>query len=73
MNQPNGPEAARIVMALIKARLTDLPAWQQARDYHATLDEWTVERRLVTPTLKLRRERVIEEFSNEIRAMYDRD
>ena len=72
-NQPNGPEAARIIQARIKAHLKDLPAWQQIRDYHATLDEWTVERRLITPTLKLRRERVVEEFRDEIAAMYEHD
>ncbi len=67
---PNDAAARKVLMPRIKKHLKDFPAYQQIRAYHATLDEWTVERRLLTPTLKLRRERVVAAYDAEIRAMY---
>ncbi|MDV7141682.1 long-chain fatty acid--CoA ligase [Tropicimonas sp. TH_r6] len=69
-NAPNAPEAERYILERIRKASGDIPSWQQMKAYHATLDEWTVERRLITPTLKLRRERVIDEYKDEIRAIY---
>ncbi|RYH11244.1 long-chain fatty acid--CoA ligase [Tropicimonas sp. IMCC6043] len=69
-NDPNAPAAGRHILERIRAASGDIPAWQQIKGYFATLDEWTVERRLITPTLKLRRERVIEEYKDEIRKIY---
>ncbi len=69
-NDPNAPEAERYILERIRKASGDIPSWQQMKGYYATLDEWTVERRLITPTLKLRRERVIDEYKDEIRAIY---
>ncbi|WP_143089807.1 AMP-dependent synthetase/ligase [Tropicimonas isoalkanivorans] len=67
---PNDPKAQKLIMPRIKAALKGFPAHQQIRACHATLEEWTVERRLVTPTLKLRRERIVAAFGGEIASLY---
>ncbi|SDI58437.1 AMP-dependent synthetase/ligase [Aliiruegeria lutimaris] len=71
-NDPNAREAERFILDRIRKASGDIPSWQQIKAYYATLDEWTVERRLITPTLKLRRERVIDEYKDEIRRMYSK-
>lgn len=69
-DDPNAPEAAGLILKRVKGQLGDFPAYQQVRACRAFLDEWTIERKLITPTLKLRRERVIAEFKDEIRELY---
>ncbi|MFD0979849.1 AMP-dependent synthetase/ligase [Tropicimonas aquimaris] len=71
--RPNAPEAEKVLLPRIKAHLKDYPSHQQIRAYHAMLEEWTVEQRLVTPTLKLRRERIVAAFAEQIAALYARD
>ncbi|MFV0358370.1 AMP-dependent synthetase/ligase [Tropicimonas sp.] len=70
--RPNTPAAEKIILPRIRRHLAGFPAYQQIRAYHATLDEWTIERRLLTPTLKLRRERVVAEYADQIREIYAR-
>ncbi|WP_245837828.1 AMP-dependent synthetase/ligase [Tropicimonas sediminicola] len=71
--RPNAPEAEKVLLPRVKAHLKDYPAHQQIRAYHAMLEEWTVEQRLVTPTLKLRRERIVATFAEQIAALYARE
>jgi long-chain acyl-CoA synthetase len=71
-NDPNAREASALILDRIRRASGDIPAWQQIKAYHASLDEWTVEQRLITPTLKLRRERVIDRYRTEIREIYAR-
>ena len=50
--------------------MKDFPGYAQVRRITATLDAWTVENGLLTPTLKLRRSRVMEKFQAELDNMY---
>jgi len=59
-----------LVMGKIKKQLSDFPGY--AKIYKATvfLQPWTIEDGLMTPTLKLKRDRIIEKFQDEVEVMY---
>ncbi|HEX6002811.1 MAG TPA: long-chain fatty acid--CoA ligase [Burkholderiales bacterium] len=59
-----------IVLKRIGLRLREFPGYAQVRRAHLTLEPWTVENGLLTPTLKLKRPKVMERFNAEIDAMY---
>ena len=64
---------SRVLQAIgrrVKAALKDFPGYAKIRQMHLSLDPWTVEDGLVTPTLKVKRARVIERHAAEIEAMY---
>lgn len=58
------------VVSRIQAQLHDFPGYAKVRRVILTLDPWTVEDGLMTPTLKLKRARVIERFRHQIEALY---
>ena len=55
----------------IKGRLKDFPGYAKIRRLILTLEPWTVDNGLLTPTLKVKRARVLEEFAAEIKALYE--
>ena len=63
-------EAQKIVLARISAQLKALPGYAQVRRAVLTVEPWTIENGLLTPTLKLKRAKVIEKFNAEIDNMY---
>jgi long-chain acyl-CoA synthetase len=66
-----GTKAAEdILLARVAARMRAFPGYAQVRRVTATLEPWTVENGLLTPTLKLKRARVMEKFGAEIDRMY---
>jgi long-chain acyl-CoA synthetase len=64
------PAVEKALVARIGAQMKDFPGYAQVRRIKATLDSWTVENGLLTPTLKLRRSRVMEKFQAELDQMY---
>jgi long-chain acyl-CoA synthetase len=58
------------LLARIVAQMKEFPGYAQVRRVTATLETWTVENGLLTPTLKLRRPRVMEKFKAELDQMY---
>jgi len=54
----------------IKGCLKDFPGYAKVRRVLLTLDPWTVDNGLQTPTLKVKRARVLEKFADQIRALY---
>ena len=50
--------------------LSEFPGYAQVHRASCTLDAWTVENGLITPTLKLKRNRILEHFSDTIDQMY---
>lgn len=60
----------KALLARVAAQMKEFPGYAQVRRIHATLDPWTVENGLLTPTLKLRRTRVIDKFHAELDEMY---
>jgi len=64
------PEVEKVLLARIAAQMKAFPGYAQVRRINATLEPWTVENGLLTPTLKLRRSRVLEKFHAEFDHMY---
>ena len=54
----------------VSAQLKEFPGYAQVRRVTSTLEPWSVENGLLTPTLKLKRPKVMEKFNAEIDQMY---
>ena len=54
----------------IAAQLKEFPGYAQVRRVAIAPDAWTIENGLLTPTLKLKRAKVMEKFNAEIDGMY---
>ncbi len=65
-----GEHAEQLLLQRVAAQITEFPGYAQVRRVTATLEPWTVENGLMTPTMKLRRIRVMEKFNAEIDQMY---
>ncbi len=62
--------AEKELLARVTAQMKEFPGYAQVRKISATMDPWTVENGLLTPTMKLRRSRVLERFNAELDRMY---
>jgi len=51
--------------------LSEFPGYAQVHRVSCTLDAWTIEGGLITPTLKLKRNRILEYFADDIDRMYE--
>ena len=67
---PRSPQAEKTILERIAAQITEFPGYAQVRRVTVTLDPWTVENGLLTPTMKLKRAKVMEKFNAEIDGMY---
>jgi long-chain acyl-CoA synthetase len=63
-------QAEQLVLRRVAAQITEFPGYAQVHRVTATLEPWTVENGLMTPTMKLRRAKVMEKFNAEIDGMY---
>jgi len=74
---PESPEAfsdrkiEKAILNRVSARLKDFPGYAKIRRAHITLDPWTVDGGLLTPTLKIKRPKVMEKFAQQIESLYD--
>jgi long-chain acyl-CoA synthetase len=73
---PASPDTARsrqvdeVLVSRVAAQMKEFPGYAQVRRVTATLEPWTVENGLLTPTMKLKRAKVMEKFNAEIDRMY---
>lgn len=58
------------VQARIRRALRDFPGYAKIRRVSLTLDPWTIERGLMTPTLKIKRPKVLEVCKDCVEGMY---
>ncbi|MNC88854.1 hypothetical protein D3C83_47210 [compost metagenome] len=63
-------EVEKIALGRIAMKLGEFPGYAQVRRAGFTLEPWTVENGLLTPTMKLKRAKVMEKFNAEIDRMY---
>jgi long-chain acyl-CoA synthetase len=63
-------KASRAVLARITAQMSQFPGYAQVRRVTFSLDPWTVENGMLTPTMKLKRAKVMEKFGTELDSMY---
>lgn len=62
--------AQELVLKRIGRLLKEFPGYAQVRRVTLSLDPWTIEAGLLTPTLKMKRARVMDKFNAEVDAMY---
>ena len=68
--RPNAEPVKTRILARIKSLLMALPAYAHVGAVHLTLEPWTIDAGLLTPTLKVKREDVQRRFAKEIEALY---
>ena len=74
---PESPEAfsdrkiEKAILNRVSARLKDFPGYAKIRRAHVTLEPWTVDGGLLTPTLKIKRPKVMEKFAQQIESLYE--
>ena len=54
----------------VAAALTDFPGYAKIRQVLLTLEPWTIDNGLMTPTLKIKRQMVLTRFADEIEQIY---
>lgn len=64
------PDIVDIFRTLVRNANEGMEAWSTVKRFALVPDELTVERELLTPTLKVRRSNIREVFSDEIEALY---
>ncbi len=63
-------EARKLALARIRHAVASFPAYAAPRACWLTLDPWTVENGLITPTLKPKRTAIEQRFADQIRQLY---
>ena len=71
-DNPNADVVKKLLLERIGARMSSFPGYAQIRRVVATLTPWTVDSGFLTPTLKVKRAKVLEHFSSEIATLYER-
>jgi len=54
----------------INAQLSSFPGYAQVRRASFTLDPWSIENGLITPTMKMKRARILEHHATDVERMY---
>jgi long-chain acyl-CoA synthetase len=62
--------ARRAVLKRVQAALKDFPGYAKIRRVCLMLEPWTVDNGLLTPTLKIKRPKVLECYQDEVEALY---
>ncbi len=67
---PQTKAAKKVLLQRIAEQIREFPGYAQVRRVTATMDGWTVDNDLLTPTMKLKRAKVMAKFNAEIDEMY---
>jgi len=67
----NCAAAHDFVKALIKKQLLSFPGYANIYGVHTTLEPWTIDNGLITPTLKLKRKYILDKYHAEVEALYE--
>jgi long-chain acyl-CoA synthetase len=74
VHNPEAPTAEsfeKLVCDKIAEQLSEFPGYAVIRHATCVLEPWTIENELITPTLKLKRNRIMERFVADIEKMYE--
>ena len=66
----NCKNANKAILQRISTQISSFPGYAKIRNVHCVVEPWSIEDGLITPTLKLRRNKVCEHFKTEIEKMY---
>ncbi|MBK1718204.1 AMP-binding protein [Thiocystis violacea] len=75
-DQPASLRDAQLIKDILKRirlALTDFPGYTKIRRVTLTLEPWSIDNGLLTPTLKIKRNKVVEQYHDLIEAMYGSD
>lgn len=65
------PAFRKVALKRIKTATVGFPNYGVPRQVHCTLDAWTIDNGLLTPTLKMKRNLIRQRYTAEINALYD--
>lgn len=65
-----GPQAEKIVLERIKLQIKEFPGYAQLYRVAILPQPWTVENGLLTPTMKVKRAKVVEAYKREFETLY---
>lgn len=65
------PAFRKVALKRIKTATAGFPNYGVPRQVHCTLDAWTIDNGLLTPTLKMKRNLIRQRYTAEINALYD--
>ncbi len=63
-------EAREYILNRIKGCLHNFPGYARIYKSHSTIEAWTIDNGLATPTLKLKRNTIIDKYQQQIEQMY---
>lgn len=66
----NSSQVYEAILERVARQLSAFPGYARIRRVHCQLDPWSIEDGLITPTLKLKRNKVCERFAEQIEDMY---
>jgi long-chain acyl-CoA synthetase len=66
----NDSDMIKVILELIKGKLKNFPGYTEVYSVILTLEPWTVEAGLITPTLKLKRSNIISLFKEKLDELY---
>lgn len=66
----NTPAVTRSILKRMAERLSGFPSYAQVHAVHISLEPWTVDDGLITPTMKLKRARIQERLADVIQQLY---
>ncbi len=64
-------QVLNMVLKRIRVVLRDFPGYAKIRRVALLLEPWSIENGLLTPTMKVKRQKVIEQYQGAISALYD--
>jgi len=67
----NNEKLQSFLLKEIKGRLKDFPGYAKIRRLILSLEPWTVDNGMLTPTLKVKRAHVLDAFADEIKTLYE--
>jgi long-chain acyl-CoA synthetase len=62
--------AEKLLVQRIAKRVKDFPGYAQVRKVSVVKEKWTIDNGLITPTLKLRRNEIVNKYASVIESMY---
>jgi long-chain acyl-CoA synthetase len=69
-NSLDAPAARQMALGRIRKALASFPSYATPRAVWLTLEPWTIDNGLITPTLKLKRPAIEQRFAEQVRRLY---
>ena len=70
LEELNNNNVHKAILDRIAIQMSHFPGYARIRQVYVSTIEWTVESGLLTPTLKMKRPKLLQHFNNEIEQLY---